>query len=82
MSAATIVAELTEIDALPRAKVQSAIGNGDIDTHASDDALGVRRHIVSAFKGVTVVRHILRHKPVVDCLHVSSHIWIPVLTYT
>ena len=74
-----VVAELTEIDALPCSEVQSPVSNGNVDAYACYDALCVSRHVVRPFKDVSVVRHILRHKPVVDCLHVSSHIWIPVL---
>ena len=79
MSAASVVAELAEIDALPRAEVQSPVGDGDVNAHACYDALRMSWHIVWAFKDVPVVRHILWYESVVNRLHVSSHIWIPVL---
>ena len=74
-----VVAELTEIDALPCSEVQSPVSNGNVDAHARNDALSVSWHIIGPLKDVSVVRNILRHKPVVNRLHVSSHIWIPVL---
>ena len=79
LSCSAIVAELTEIDALPCAEIQSPVSNGDVDAHAPDDALRMGGHIVRSFKDVLVVRHVLRHKPVVNRLHVSPHISVPVL---
>ena len=61
MSAATVVAKLAEIDALPGAKVEPSVGDGNVDAHTGNDALGMCGHIVRAFEDVTVVRHIFRH---------------------
>ncbi len=36
MSAATVVAELTEVDALPSAKVEPSIGDGNVDAHTGN----------------------------------------------
>ena len=77
----SFVTELTEIDALPRAEVQSAVSNGDIDAHASYDALRMDWHVVRAFEDVTVVRHFLRYEPVVNSFHVTPHVRVPVLAY-
>lgn len=75
------VAEFTEIDTLPRAEVQSPVSNGNVDAHARNDALRMGWHVVRTFENVVIVRHILRHEPVVNCLHVSPYVRIPVLTY-
>lgn len=74
-----VVAELTEIDALPHAEIQSSVGDGNVDAYACYDALRMSWHIVRPFKDVSVFWHILRHKPVVDCPHVTSYVWVPVL---
>lgn len=81
MSAASVVAELAEIDALPGAKVEPSVGDRDIDARARDYALGMCGHVIRAFKNMSIVRHILRYEPVVNSFHVVPHVWIPVLTY-
>ena len=80
MSAATVVAELAEVDALPSAKVEPSVSDGNVDAHTGNDALGMCGHIVRAFEDVTVVRHFLRYEPVVNSFHVTPHVRIPVLT--
>ena len=74
-----VVAEFTEIDALPRSEVQSPIGDGNVDAHARNDALIVSWHIIGPLKDVSVVRHVLRHEPVENRLHIPSYIRVPVL---
>ena len=74
-----VVAELTEIDALPCSEVQSPVSNGNVDAYACYDALCVSRHVVRPFKDVSVVRHVLRHEPVVNRLHVTPYVRVPVL---
>ena len=81
MSAASVVAELAEVDALPSAKVEPSVGDGNVDADTGNDALGMCGHIVRAFEDMTVVRHILRYEPVVNSFHVVPHVRIPVLTY-
>ena len=81
MSAATVVAELAEIDALPGAKVEPSVSDGNVDAHTGNDALGMCGHVVRAFKDMSIVRHIFRHEPIVNSLHITSHVRISVLTY-
>ena len=66
MSAASVVTELAKIDALPCAKVEPSVGDGNVDAHTGNDALGMCGHIVRAFEDVKVVQHIFRYKPVVN----------------
>ena len=80
MSAATVVTELAEVNALPSAKVEPSVGDGNVDADTGNDALGMCGHIVRAFEDVTVVRHIFRYKPVVDSFHVVPYVRVPVLT--
>ena len=80
MSTASVVAELTKIYALPSAKVEPSVGDGNVDADTGNDALGMCGHIVRAFEDVTVVRHIFRYKPVINSFHVVPHVWIPILT--
>ena len=42
-----VVAEFTEIDALPRTEVQSTISDRDVDAHTRDNALRVSWYIAS-----------------------------------
>ena len=80
MSAASVVAELTKVYALPSAKVEPSVGDGDVDAHTGNDALGVCGHVVRAFKNMSIVRHVFRYKPIVNSFHVTPHIRVPVLT--
>lgn len=70
MSAASVVAELAEVDALARYQVEPSVSDGNVDAHTRDDALGMCGHVVRAFKDVSIVRHILRYETVVNSLHV------------
>ena len=79
MSAASVVTELAEVNALPSAKVEPSVGDGNVDADTGNDALGMCGHIVRAFEDVTVVRHIFRYKPVVDSFHVVPYVRVPVL---
>ena len=80
MSAATVVAELAEIDALPSAKVEPSIGDRDIDAHTRNDALGMCWHIVTSLKCMLVVGCILWNKSVINTFQIFTHRWIPILT--
>ena len=80
MSATSVVAELTKIDALPGAKVEPSVSDGDVDAHTGNDALGMCGHVVRAFKYMSIVRHILRYEPIVNSFHVTPHVRVPVLT--
>ena len=51
-----MVAELTEIDALPGAKVETASTDGDGDGNSCQGALGMRGHVVQPLERVVVVR--------------------------
>ena len=81
MSATSVVAELTKIDALPGAKVELSVSDGDVDAHTGNDALGVSGHIVRAFKNMSIVQHIFRHEPIVESPHVTPRVRVPVLAY-
>ena len=78
-SRTAIVAEFAEVDALPRAEVQAAVRDGDVEAHAEHAALGVRRHVVRPFERVVVVRGVLRNQVVEDLLHVAPHVRVGVL---
>ena len=61
---ATVVAELAEVDALPCAEVETAVGDGYGDAHAEEAALGMGRHVVRSFKDVVVVWLVFLHEVV------------------
>ena len=75
----SVISELTEVNALPGAQVEPSVGDGNVDAHTGNDALGMCGHVVRAFEDVTVVRHILRYEPIVNSFHVTPHVRIPVL---
>lgn len=49
MSAASVVAELAEVDALPRTKIQPAIGDGDGEAHTEEGTLGMGWHVLNLY---------------------------------
>ena len=80
MSAASVVAELTKIDALPGAKVKPSIGDGNVDAHTGNDALGMCGHVITSLKCMLVVGCILWNKSVINAFEILTHRWIPILT--
>jgi hypothetical protein len=78
-SGAAVVAELTEVDALPCAEVQPAISNGDGDADTAQRGLGVSRHIVCSFQRMLILRTVLWNQTVEDCFHVHANIRVTVL---
>ena len=79
LSGAAVVAELTEVDALPRSEVQTTVGNGDGDTDTAQSGLGVGRHIISTLQRMLVLRAVLRNQTVEDSLHIDANIRITIL---
>ena len=73
MSAASVVAELTEIDALPGAKVEPSVGDGNVDAHTRNDALGMCGHVVTSLKCMLVVGCILWNKSVINAFHIFTN---------
>ena len=73
MSAATVVTELAEVNALPSAKVEPSVGDGDIDAHAGNDALGMCGHIVTSLKCMLVVGRILWNKSVINAFQIFTN---------
>ena len=57
-----MVSELAQIDALPSAQVQTAVGDGDGKADTEEGAFGMGGHIVQAFHGVVIVRFVLLHQ--------------------
>ena len=74
-----MIAELTWVDALPCAEVETAIGDRDSYADAKKRTLGMSRHVVSALHGVIVVWLPLFDYVVKNLLHVQSYIRICVL---
>ena len=66
---------------LPRARVQSTVGDGHADARADQRALDVRRHIVGAFGRVAVQRAfpVFRRQSVQRIAHIRAHVRVPVL---
>ena len=73
MSATSVVAELTKIDALPSAKVEPSVGDRDVDAHTGNDALGMCGHIVTSLKCVLVVGCILWNKSVINAFQIFTN---------
>ena len=73
MSAATVVAELAKIDALPCAKVEPSVGDGDVDAHTRNDALGMCGHVITSLKCMLVVGCILLNKSVINAFQIFTN---------
>lgn len=80
MSATSVVAELTKIDALPGAKVEPSVSDGNVDAHTGNDALGMSGHVVTSLKCMLVVGCILWNKSVINAFQIFTDRWIPILT--
>ena len=78
-AASAIVAKLTQVDALPCAEVQTAVGDGDAEADSRETAFGMSRHVVVALEGVVVIRFALAHEVVVYGLHVVTHVGVSIL---
>ena len=79
ISGAAVVAELAEVDSLPCAEVQTAIGDGDGDADTAQCRFGVSRHIVGTFQRMLILRTIFGHEAVEDGFHIHANIGIAVL---
>lgn len=49
LSRPAIVAELAEVNALPRTKTQPAIGDGDGEAHTEEGTLGMGWHVLNLY---------------------------------
>ena len=79
MSAASVVAELAEIDALPGAKVQPSARDGYGDADAAERALGMGGHIVGTLQHMVIVGFVLLDHPVENLFQVRPHIRVGIL---
>ena len=79
LSGTAEVAKLTEVDPLPGAEIQSAIGDGNGDADTTQCRFGVGRHIVSTLQCMFVLRTVLRNQAVEDSFHVHTDIRVAVL---
>ena len=82
LSRPTIVAELAEVDALPRTKIQPVIGDGDGEAHTEEGTLGMGWHVIIAFQYVVVIRLVLLDEMIHDFLHIRTHIRVGVFIDT
>src|SRR5690606_16557263 len=69
----------TQVDALPGAQCQSAVGHRDGQGAADQHALDVGRHVVRALGEVFVVGGVLRHHYVEVAFQVAPHVGVGVL---
>ena len=76
---AAIVAEFAEVNALPGAKIQAAIGDGDSMRRADKSGFGVGRHIVIALAGVAIIGFVLLHEIVENSGKVNLHVGVGIL---
>ena len=79
LSFASIIAELAEIDALPSAEVEFAMGDRDGEAYPKERAFGMRRHIVQSLHSVVVIWFVFLHEAVHNLAHVGTHIGIGIL---
>lgn len=72
------VAELTKVDALPCAEIQSAVGDGNGERNSGQSRFSVCRHVVETFQRVFVKRLSFRHDVVEDSVKVGAHVGVGV----
>lgn len=80
MSGVSVVAEFHQVDALPRAEGEAAVGDGNGERDADDGGLGVAGHVVRALVGVDKDLSLVVGDDVVESGgHVCAHVRIAVL---
>lgn len=82
LSRPTIVAELAEVNALPRTEIQPAIRDRDGEAHTKEGTLGMGWHIIVTFQYVVVIRLVLLDEMIHDFLHIRTHIRVGVFIDT
>ena len=80
-SSAAVIAELAQVNALPCAKIQSSVGDGNSEADTKQRAFCMRRHIVSTFKHMVVVWLVLLDDMIHNLLHIASHVWVGILIH-
>ena len=75
----SVVTELTEIDTLPCAEIQTTFCDGNADAHATECALCVCRHVIRAFKDVVIVWLVLLYETIENLFHIRANIRIGIL---
>ena len=73
-----MIAELTQINTLPGAQIQAAVGDGYGKRYPGQARFGMTGHIVRPFVRMDVIRSILGHHPVVDSGQIGPHTRIKV----
>ena len=79
VSRTTMVAKFTQVDTLPCAEVETAVGDGDGEASTEEGALGVGRHVIGSLHGMGVVGLILAHQMVHDVAEVGTYIRVGIL---
>ena len=74
-----MIAELAEIDSLPCAEVETAVGYRDSYADAKKRTLGMSRHVVRPFHGMLIVWLPLLDDVIEDGFHVGTYIRIVIL---
>lgn len=69
-----VIAELAQVNALPCAKIQSSVGDGNSEADTKQRAFCMRGHIVGTFKHMVVVWFVLLDNMIHNLLHVASHV--------
>ncbi len=64
---------LAQINSLPRTQIEAAGSNGNGQKTAENRCLEMSRHIVRTFRGVAVIRRVLRGKLVEVTFKISAH---------
>ena len=74
-----VVAELTEVDSLPRAQVQSPVGNGNREAGSHQGRFGMGGHVVPAFQRMVVPGLPFTHQVIENFFHVAPYVRVTVL---
>ena len=79
-AATAMVTELAEVNALPRAQIQTAAGDGDGQPCADEDGLGVCRHVVVALQDMLVIGLAFPDQAVEDGRQIRTHVRVGIFT--
>lgn len=77
----SMVAELTQVYALPRSQIESAVGYGHRDRHSHDGRLGMCRHVIRSFERMYEIGFAVTYQTVEHRTEVTADIWIGIFIY-
>ena len=76
---AAVVTVFAEVNTLPGAEIETALGDGNGQADTAESGLGMGWHIIAALHCMFVSRQIFGYQTIEDCFHIGAHIRVAVL---